>query len=323
VPGVLRKVRAFIRLGRPQFLGGGFLLFALGALIAARAGAVIDWGRYATGQLAVTAFQLMTHYANDYFDYEADVANLTPTRWSGGSRVLPGAELPRVVALLAAVALAALGLAVSAHLVLGPGPGLRGVAGPLAVPALLAIFVLAWGYSAPPLRLHSTGFGELDTAVVVTALVPFVGFHLQAPDLVGVRLLVLAVVPLCLLQFAMLLAIEFPDAAGDRQVGKRTLVVRLGGRRAARLYAAVTVGAFALLPVAWLAGLPGAVALAAGALAPVAVWRARRARAGDWRRPRRWEQVTFWAVALLVGTTLAELLAFAVPLALGGGAPRP
>jgi 1,4-dihydroxy-2-naphthoate octaprenyltransferase len=87
--------------------------------------------------------------------------------------------------------------------------------------------VLSWEYSAPPLRLHSSGLGELAVALVVTALVPFFGFYLQAPDLVGVRVLLLAVAPLCCLQFAMLLAIEVPDAVGDRAVGKRTLVVAL------------------------------------------------------------------------------------------------
>src|SRR6478752_5666224 len=97
---MLAKLVAFVRLGRPLFLGGGFILFGLGAAIAHLAGHAIDLGRYALGQATVTAFQLMTHYANDYFDYAADRANATPTRWSGGSRVLPNAELPRHVALV-------------------------------------------------------------------------------------------------------------------------------------------------------------------------------------------------------------------------------
>ena len=50
----------------------------------------------------MTSFQLMTHYANDYFDLEADRANQTPTTWSGGSRVLPAGELSPRVALIAA-----------------------------------------------------------------------------------------------------------------------------------------------------------------------------------------------------------------------------
>jgi 1,4-dihydroxy-2-naphthoate octaprenyltransferase len=124
------------------------------------------------------------------------------------------------------------------------------------------------------------------------------------------RTLLLAVAPLCALQFAMLLAIEFPDRAGDARTGKRTLVVRLGGWRGARLYAVVTTLAFAGLPALVVGGLPAVVAVAAALPAPLAWWRVQRALHGDWRRAHRWESLTFWAVALLVLTTVAELAAF-------------
>ena len=115
----------------------------------------------------------------------------------------------------------------------------------------------------------------------------------------------------------MLLAIEFPDRAGDQQTGKRTLVVRLGGWRGARLYAAITALAFAGLPLLALAGLPLAVAVAGAVPAPLAVWRIRRTLHGDWRRVRRWEGLTFWAVSLLVFTTVTELVGVAILLATG------
>jgi 1,4-dihydroxy-2-naphthoate octaprenyltransferase len=298
---VIRIVAAFIRLGRPLFLGGGVLLFALGAAIGVRAGAPFDLGRHLAGQLAVTAFQLMTHYANDYFDFEADLANTTPTRWSGGSRVLLAREIPRGAALAAALVLAGVGLCATAYLATRSG------AGPWLAPTLVAIFVLAWEYSAPPLRLCASGLGEVDTAIVVTALVPFVGLQVHAPGLAGARTLLLAIAPLVALQFAMLLAIEFPDRAGDALTGKRTLIVRLGAWRGARLYAAVTGLAFGVLPVLAFLGLPWRAAAAAALPAPIAIWRIRRTLHGDWRRPRRWETLTFWAVALLVLTTVAEL----------------
>lgn len=293
-----------MRLGRPLFLGGGFLLYALGAAIAALASpaGVIDGRLYLLGQAAVTSFQLMTHYANDYFDLEADRANLTPTRWSGGSRVLVSGGVPPGAALAAALVLLALGLVVTGVL------GASGV-GPLVVPALVVTAALAWAYSAPPLRLHSSGLGELNVALVVTGLVPFVGFHLQAPDLRGLPVLLLACLPLMLLQVAMLLAIEFPDAEGDRAVGKRTLLVRLGGERTARLYLGILAAIYLTLPLLVLAGLPGRVALAAGLLAPVGLWRMARLWLGDHRQPGRWAGLTFWAVAMLVLTSAAELLA--------------
>jgi 1,4-dihydroxy-2-naphthoate polyprenyltransferase len=290
---------AFIKLGRPLFLGGGFILFALGAAIARACGHAVDTERYVLGQAAVTAFQLMTHYANDYFDYDADIANLTPTKWSGGSRVLPDGLLPRHVALVAALVLAAIGIAMMVALAAAG-------AGSLTTPTLSLVLVLAWLYSAPPLRLCARGLGELDTAIVVTVLVPWLGFYLQASSLTGALLLVVTIVPLVLLQFAMLLAIEFPDAAGDGATGKRTLVVTFGPRAAARLYAVATAAAFAW-PIAAIAlGLPGRVALAMLVPAPVALWRIAQLR--DHADPSAFERLTFFAVSLLVATSAAALV---------------
>lgn len=298
---ILASLIAFVRLGRPLFLGGGFLLYALGAVVAAWHGHPLDLTRYVAGQVAVTAFQLMTHYANDYFDYDADVANTTPTRWSGGSRVLAEGALPRRVALIAALVLALLGAGASGVVIHLAGAGVA--------PVLVAMGVLSWLYSAPPVRLCARGLGELDTAIVVTGLVPWLGFALQAPDRAGALTLLLAIAPLVLLQIAMLLAIEFPDAASDGRTGKRTLVVRLGAPRAAQLYVLITTLAFLALPIAYLAGLPVRVVIAATIPAPIAVWRI--ARIADHDDPSAFERLTLFGVVLLVGTTIAEVAAFA------------
>jgi 1,4-dihydroxy-2-naphthoate polyprenyltransferase len=292
------QIIALVRLGRPLFLGGGFILYALGVAIAATSGHAIDVATYALGQGVVTSFQLMTHYANEYFDYEADRANLTPTQWSGGSRVLANDELPRGVALTAAVVLAACGVVLAGLLAARSGG--------CALAIVLPMAVLAWEYSAPPLRLCATGLGELTTAIVVTGLVPLLGFTLQAPDRVGLHVLGLAIVPLALLQIAMLLAIEFPDAVGDAATGKRTLVVRLGATRAAQLYSALTALAFAWLPLAVALGLPLRVAACAAIPLPIAAWRI--VTVADHRDPARFERLTLFAVFTLVATSLCELV---------------
>jgi 1,4-dihydroxy-2-naphthoate polyprenyltransferase len=293
------RVLAFVKLGRPKFLVGGFVLYGLGAALAVEAGALFDPWRFGMGQLVVTATQLMTHYANDYFDLEADRANRTPTRFSGGSRVLVGQTLRPAVALGAAYALLLVAL--------GAAAVLASRAGGQTLVLSIAMIGLAWGYSAPPLRLCARGLGELTTALVVTLLVPLAGYALQARALAAPVFLA-AALP-CALQFAMLLAIEFPDAAGDAASGKRTLVVRMGAPAAARLYAAITLAAFGALPLLARAGLPARVAAAPALLTPVAVWQALRVARGAYGDPARWESVALWSVALLIASAGVELAA--------------
>jgi len=303
-----RAIGAFIKLGRPKFLVGGFVFHGLGAALAVAAGARFDATLFAWGQLIVTAAQLMTHYANDFFDLEADRANRTPTRWSGGSRVLPDGVLPPGIALAAALVLGF--VALGATLVLAMRAGDR----PLLLPIAVVMTTLAWAYSAPPLRLAARGLGELTTAFVVTLCVPLLGYYAQAGE-VHPRIFAACLLP-CVLQFAMLLAIELPDAAGDAIAGKRTLVVRLGAATGARLYAALTIAAFGALPLLARDLLPARIAIAPLVLAPVAIWQAARVVRGGYADPTRWDSLAFWSVALLAGSAIAALLA-ALTLARG------
>jgi 1,4-dihydroxy-2-naphthoate polyprenyltransferase len=295
------RILSVLRMGRPHFLVGGLLLHWLGVSMAQSIGASLNLPALLWSQLAITCIQLMTHYCNDYFDLPADLANLTPTRWSGGSRVLPSGLLEPYVALWIAIGLGASALGVALVLALLVRPGVW----------TLLLFVLAlalaWSYSAPPLRLHSRGLGELTTAVLVAGMTPLMGFYLQTGR-VGV--LLLGVLPLCCLQFAMLLTIEFPDAVGDVIAGKRTLVVRLGAARAARLLVLVLLAAYAVLPLLVILGLPSHVAAGAAVTAPLAAWQGWRAWRGAWANPARWDSLGFWAIAMLMGTATAELLAF-------------
>jgi 1,4-dihydroxy-2-naphthoate octaprenyltransferase len=305
----LGALASFVRLGRPVFLLGGVVLHGLGAALAVAAGASWDAGRWARGQLVVTLLQLMTHYANDYFDRHADRANATPTLWSGGSRVLASGRLPDAVALVAAVVLAAAGLVTSGVFVAAGAFGHDGGAvGVLTV----AIFALAWGYSAPPLRLHTRGLGPLVVPIVVTVLVPLLGFSGQGGAPSGA--LALLVAPFAL-EAAMIVTIDVPDAEGDAAAGKRTYVVRFGRRAAARACAGATVAAFAALPLAGALGAPlAAVALPLG-VAPLAAWQVARVARGAFEDPRRWESLAFVAVASFFAVSALELAGVLATLA--------
>lgn len=263
----MRHLAAFVRLSRPKFLIGGFAGFALGAAVAAYEGFTVGAARYAAGQVMVTAFHLMTHYANDYFDRESD-RHGRPTDFSGGSGVLAAGDLQPRTALAAALACASLGA--------------LGVVGFAAAGQLFAagigaaIGILAWSYSAPPARLAARGWGELDTALVVAILVPLAGYAVFAQSVDGLALA--ATLGPAFAMFAMMIAVEWPDRQADARGGKRNLVVRLGPATAARLAASAALLVVPALLLAIARGAPWASAASALLLVPLAfgfVWRLR------------------------------------------------
>ena len=298
----------FIRLGRPHFLAGGFILNGLGAAVALYAGAPLSLAALLGSQVVITATQAMTHYSNDFFDQVADRANRSPTHWSGGSRMLTEGRLAPAVALGAALALAAVALAAAAFLTLVTDTG------PFTLPLAALLVALAWSYSSPPIRLHARGLGEVVGALVVSVLTPLFGYYVQAGHWSWLPFL--AILPLYPLQFAMLISVSLPDAAGDAAAGKRTLRVLLGGRRTAQVYALALFAAYAALPMAVAAGLPAWAGLALLLPAPLAAWQGWRVTGGAWADPRRWNSVAFWTIALLMGSAGVELLAFAWSAAL-------
>lgn len=287
----------FLRLSRPLFLLGGVLNYALGLGIARYLGVSIEWNLALLGQLWVSSLQLATHYLNEYFDYPGDALNPQRTPFSGGSGVLgagPG-QLRPVVALAAAYSMLTLTALVTLTLLL------QGALSPLVSLLLLLIALGAVLYSVPPVRLASSGYGELTTVVLLANLLPALGFALQAGELH--RLLALSTFPLTMLTFASMLALEFPDYASDLRVDKQTLLVRLGWQRGLQMHHACVFIAYALFAAAFVAGLPAAIAFPPWLSLPLAlmqVW--YLGRIGDGMRPH-WSALTLNAVALSVAAT--------------------
>lgn len=277
-------------------------MYGLGVAMARYNGTTINWTLVVWGQIVVTSTQLMVHYCNDYFDFEADQNNLTPTAWSGGSRVLQSGTISPKVAFITAVILALIAIVVIALL------AITAHSAPLAIIIGLLAIALSWAYSAPPLRLHSRGVGELSSALTVAALTPLFGFVLQTGKITALP--ILALLPLGCLQFTMLLSVHNPDVEGDTTVGKRTLIVRLGRDSAARVYAIVLISAYLLLVPLTLIGLPALVTVGLTLTSPLALWLVWRIKCGDWINPAVWGRFAFFSIALLIGSTLLEFAAF-------------
>ncbi len=223
--------------------------------------------------LAVLVGALLVHAGsnlwNDYADElnGSDRANLSPSPFNGGSRVIQRELMPAGLVRLAAVI--CFGTALAVALLLVPQRGWL-------LPALtVAGIALSLAYSSPPAWLSGRGLGELSVALCFgpllgegTALVLTGRFS---------RPVFWAAIPLGLLVAAILTLNEIPDLPADVAAGKKTLPVRRGWPAAIALYRLLVLGAFLVFAgaVLW-RGLPArsAWALAAG---PGAAWVCRRA----------------------------------------------
>jgi 1,4-dihydroxy-2-naphthoate octaprenyltransferase len=78
------------RLGRPKFLMFSNCIYTVGVAAAYKTNPSLTFNLwlYLWVCLLVHAIHAMTHYFNEYYDYEADCANKNPSPWTGGSRVL-------------------------------------------------------------------------------------------------------------------------------------------------------------------------------------------------------------------------------------------
>ena len=177
----------------------------------------ISVGRYVIGQLMVSAVQITAHYLNEYADIEADQLIENRTIFSGGSGVLSKGLLDRNVALRAGqvstvVAVVAIVAVASFSL-------------PAAAIGVIALGV-SWSYSMRPLRLVSSGLGEIAVSLVVGGAVPLVGSLVQAGT--QSETLWWSIAILVPIHFAMLLSFELPDLKTDEVAGKAVLAVRIG-----------------------------------------------------------------------------------------------
>ena len=280
----------------------------VGVAVAFYEGYAVNWWHAALTLVGLVAVHGGTNLANDYFDHVTgdDWVNLTPTPFSGGSRVIQdGLISPRGV-FIYSLACFAVGIACGLYLWrVTPGN----------VVLWLGLFGVASGalYTALPVAIGYRGVGELFVGLNFGPVAVLGAHYVQAGHLSPAALM--ASVPVGLLIAAVLYINEFPDYDADRQVNKKTLIVLLGPERArygyiiiiALTYAAVaTFVAFGGLP-AW--ALLGLVTL------PLAV----KATAVLMRRYREpYKLLPANALTILVHFATAVLLA--VGLALGRAA---
>jgi 1,4-dihydroxy-2-naphthoate polyprenyltransferase len=259
----------FLRATRLPFLTATFVPVLLGIAVAAWANGFSWWLALVT-LIGGGCIHLGLNIANDVFDTTsgADAANVNPTQFSGGSRVVHYGLLSLRTITLLSLAFYAIGIAIGVGLAAVRGWDLLwlGVAG-----ALLSLF-----YTAPPLKLVHRGLGEIVVLLGFGPIMTLGAYFVQAREYDLEPLLVS--IPVGILIALVLYVNEVPDRPADAAAGKRTLPVRLSKDAVVNGYAAAVALTFALIAVFAVAGWivrPAIIALAAAPLA-VPVYRALR-----------------------------------------------
>ena len=217
---------------RPRTLPAAVVPVAVGASCAAGAGASfgdgVVWWRVGAALVVSLLLQIGVNYANDYSDgvKGTDDVRVGPMRLVATGTASPSAVKRAALATLLAAAIVGLALAVATSWWL------------IAVGALSIL--AAWGYTGGPRPYGYLGLGELFVFVFF-GLVATVGTTFVAIERVpGITWAAASGVGF--LACALLVINNLRDIPTDREVGKRTLAVRLGDRRTRVLYVALIAG---------------------------------------------------------------------------------
>ena len=232
---------------RLPFLTATIVPILLGTAVAAYEGSFSLWLAILT-LIGGAAIHVGLNVANDVFDAMsgADEANVNPTQYSGGSRVIQrGLVSLRQMSLVSVGAYIA-GIAVGLYLVITQGSM-----------ALLAIGVtgvfLSIFYTAPPFRLVHRGLGEITTAIGFGPLIVLGAYVVQTGELAWAPFV--ASIPVAILIALVLYVNEIPDRNSDALIGKRTLPVRWSAAAVTQAFLIAIIVAFGSIVLGVVAGV--------------------------------------------------------------------
>lgn len=224
-----KSIIKYIKATRAPFLTATIVPVLLGSVIAWYHEGRLNWGYFWLTLLGVALMHTGTNLANDYFDHKSgnDEANLTPTPFSGGSRFIQRGEIPARHILYFSLSCFFLGSIIGLYINFKLKTNIVLILGAIGV--LLGFF-----YTATPLKIGYRGMGELAVGFGFGPLVVLGAYYAQTKALNIAPLI--SSLPVALLVLLILYINEFPDYAADKAVGKNTIVVLLGKKKAVYLY---------------------------------------------------------------------------------------
>ena len=193
----------------------------------ALAGSDFNWFRAALALKVGVWLQIGVNYANDYSDgvKGTDENRVGPTRL-----VASGLASAKAVKNAAFISFAIASFA---------GLWLSLLTSPLLILIGILAIAAAWGYTGGKNPYGYSGLGEVSVFTFFGLVATMGTYYVQTESVTALSFIV--AIPMGALSCAILAVNNIRDRAQDELVGKRTLAVRLGDRRARHLYVSLLV----------------------------------------------------------------------------------
>lgn len=205
--------------------------FLLASVIAVSLGLALNWWQnhnIGIFEAALTFGGVMALHAsvdllNDFWDYKRGIDTSTKrTKMSGGTGVLPEGLLKPKSVYRAGIAFLIIGSSIGAYFVITDG---------IIIAAILGFAIISiYFYST---KIVDSGLAEFFVAVKGTMIV-LGTFFIQSNHLTAES--ALAGIVVGVLSSLVLFIVSFPDYDADKSKGRKTLVIALGKKKAAKVF---------------------------------------------------------------------------------------
>lgn len=232
---VVIKTMVWLKAIRLQFYPMTFVAYTTGALAAESMGYGFKKPVFWLGYLWLFLLEVATVLSNDYYDFNSDKQNKYFSPFTGGSRVIVDKLLSFSQIKKGILISLALSFVVLSFLLVNTLAPLQ-----TAVPVCAVLFVLALGYTVPPIRLSYHALGEFDVGLTHSFAVVICGYIFQGGKVNDAFPWLLSL-PMFLAVLPSIIMSGIPDYNADKAASKKTLAVRFGKKGAAALAISFTV----------------------------------------------------------------------------------
>lgn len=241
------KARAWKEAVRPLSLTASLVPILLGGALALTTAHRLDGLHFVLTLIGAVLIQAGTNMINDWKDADRDGENVRGIRpFTGGSRMIQLGLISKADMIFFGLTLSGIAALIGIYLVFVSGWGL--------IPLILYGLLAGLFYTSEKGKFSfinmAPGIAELLIATTYGVFMTLGAFYVQTGHFTVQAFLVS--LPVALFISNVLLINQFPDAESDEKSGKKTLVVRLGKRKAKNVLIGSFVAGYAiiaLLPV--------------------------------------------------------------------------